>query len=615
MKHRQIGRYLIKAELKQGGMSAVYLAHDPLFERDVAVKLLPQEMLDKPTLRARFDREARIVAALDHPAIVPVYDFGEKEEQPYIVLRFMLGGSLEDRLHQGPLTLRETVQVMQRLALALDEVHNKGIVHRDLKPSNILFDQRQEAFISDFGIVRLNLAGARLTSTGDAIGTPAYMSPEQIRGDRMLDGRSDIYALGVILFEMLAGKHPYDTQTPMGVAVKHITAPVPPIHHFQPDLPPEIQLILSRAMAKEPDERYQTAKEMAEALQRVLAQPLPAKVERGMALRPEIAPVLSAEGSERTNGWLKEQSGVTGTGWPRPQIITGNPPVASIPARSQPRTSWLIWGMALFLLFIGGGFALTNRLRAEPSPTPTVLLVLVATPTAAPTTQPTATATPSPTPTPRPTATSTATATPTEKATLVASSTEVMITATTAAAYFFGPGNDYGQMDKFVSIGETVTVLAQSGNGSWLLVENEAGQQGWVARSFFADTEEIEGLPVSAFVFAEVEITPTAAAGQILATWVVVSTAPIGQGQWQTDLLVTVPAGGNYQFRVADLAINAILQTSGDGQTTYRVSVSGMNCVGPLAADLIVTRDGSPLELHNATTGQVQPVFVSPPDC
>ena len=190
-----------------------------------------------------------------------------------------------------------------------------------------------------------------------------------------------------------------------------------------------------------------------------------------------------------------------------------------------------------------------------------------------------------------------------------------MITATTAAAYFFGPGNDYGQMDKFVSIGETVTGLAQSGNGSWLLVENETGQQGWVARSFFADTEEIEGLPVSAFVFAEVEITPTAAAGQILATWVVVSTAPIGQGQWQTDLLVTVPAGGNYQFRVADLAINAILQTSGDGQTTYRVSVSGMNCVGPLAADLIVTRDGSPLELHNATTGQVQPVFVSPPDC
>ena len=302
MKHRQIGRYLIKAELKRGGMSTVYLAHDPLFERDVAIKLLPQEMLDKPTLRARFDREARIVASLDHPAIVPVYDFGEKEEQPYIVLRFMLGGSLEDMLHQGPLSLSATAHIIQRLALALDEVHTKGIVHRDLKPSNILFDQRHEAFISDFGIVRLNIAGARLTSTGDAIGTPAYMSPEQIRGDRMLDRRSDIYALGVILFEMLAGKHPYDTQTPMGVAVKHITAPVPPIHHFQPDLPPEIQVILAKAMAKEPDDRYQTAGEMAEAVQMLLAQPVPVKVEMGVALRPDTAPVLLLDGPERTNG-------------------------------------------------------------------------------------------------------------------------------------------------------------------------------------------------------------------------------------------------------------------------------------------------------------------------
>lgn len=611
MKHRQIGRYLIKAELKRGGMSTVYLAHDPLFERDVAIKLLPQEMLDKPTLRARFDREARIVASLDHPAIVPVYDFGEKEEQPYIVLRFMLGGSLEDMLHQGPLSLSATAHIIQRLALALDEVHTKGIVHRDLKPSNVLFDQRHEAFISDFGIIRLNTAGARLTSTGDAIGTPAYMSPEQIRGDRMLDGRSDIYALGVILFEMLAGKHPYETQTPMGVAVKHITAPVPPIHHFQPDLPPEIQVILAKAMAKDPDDRYQTAGEMAEAVQMLLAQPVPVKVERGVALRLDTAPVLLTDGPERTNGLVNGHSGVNGTGWSRPQIITGNP----TPARPRPYSSWLLWGSFLLLLFIGGGFALTNQLRAEPSPTPTALLVLFATPTPTITATVTNTATPTATPTDRPTMTPTVTPVPTLVPTVVPTSTLVMITATDAAAYFFGPDNDLGQMETFVAAGEKVTALAQSANGSWLLVENEAGEQGWVARNFFAEGEGLDSLPVSAFTLATVDVTPTAAADSFIATWSVASTAPASNGQWQTDLLVSVPAGGSYQFQVADLAINAILQTSENGQAVYRVTVSGMNCVGPLAADLTVTRNGSPLEARNATTGQVQPVFVSPPDC
>lgn len=611
MKHRQIGRYLIKAELKRGGMSTVYLAHDPLFERDVAIKLLPQEMLDKPTLRARFDREARIVASLDHPAIVPVYDFGEKEEQPYIVLRFMLGGSLEDMLHQGPLSLSATAHIIQRLALALDEVHTKGIVHRDLKPSNILFDQRHEAFISDFGIVRLNIAGARLTSTGDAIGTPAYMSPEQIRGDRMLDGRSDIYALGVILFEMLAGKHPYDTQTPMGVAVKHITAPVPPIHHFQPDLPPEIQVILAKAMAKEPDDRYQTAGEMAEAVQMLLAQPVPVKVEMGVALRPDTAPVLLLDGPERTNG----HRGGTGTGWSRPQIITGNSAPSPTSARPRPYSSWLLWGSFLLLLFMGGGFALTNRLRAEPSPTPTALLVAFATPTPTMTATATNTVIPTAAPTDLPTMTSTATPAPTLTPTTTLTSTLITVTATDAAAYFSGPDNDSGQMEIFVAVGETVTALAQSANGSWLLVENGEGQQGWVSRNFFATAERLDNLPVSAFVLANTTATPTAAANSIIATWSVASTAPASNGKWQTDLLVTVPAGGSYQFQVADLAINAILQTSDNGQAVYRVTVSGMNCVGPLAADLTVTRNGSPLEARNATTGQVQPVFVSPPDC
>lgn len=261
-----IGRYRIQAELGRGGMSTVYLAHDPHFEREVAVKLLPVELSHHPTFRKRFEREAKVVAALADPAIVPVYDFGEEKGQPYLVMRFMTGGSLAERLHQGPLSLVDAAFILGRLAPALDEVHAHKVVHRDLKPSNILFDQRGEPYISDFGTVKMTKATTQLTDTGGAVGTPAYMSPEQIQGETELDGRSDIYTLGIILYEMLSGKHPYQSNTPIAVAVKHMFEPTPRILDARPDLPPEIQTIINKAMAKQPDERYETAVAFAQAL-------------------------------------------------------------------------------------------------------------------------------------------------------------------------------------------------------------------------------------------------------------------------------------------------------------------------------------------------------------
>jgi serine/threonine-protein kinase len=183
MAPRTIGRYQIKKALGRGGMATVHLAHDPRFKREVALKVLPREFLHDPTFHARFEREAQTIAAIEHPAIVPVYDFGEQEGQPFLVMRYMPGGSLADRLSQGPLTIAETAEVMKRLAPALDIAHEKGIIHRDLKPGNILFDQYGEAYLSDFGIVKL--AQATTTFTGSSvIGTPAYMSPEQVHGDK-----------------------------------------------------------------------------------------------------------------------------------------------------------------------------------------------------------------------------------------------------------------------------------------------------------------------------------------------------------------------------------------------------------------------------------------------
>jgi len=265
MDPEKIGRYEIKAELGRGGMATVYQAYDPRFEREVAIKVLPREMLHDPQFRARFEREAKTIAMLEHPAIVPVYDFGEEDGQPYFVMRYMTGGSLSDRISQGPIPVEEAARIIERLAPGLDEAHAKSIVHRDLKPGNILFDRLDEPYVSDFGIVKLSEAQAT-SATGSAIlGTPAYMSPEQAQGEPV-DGRSDIYALGVILFEMLSGKPPYKADTPMGVVVKHITEPVPNVLDANPDLPQAIEVVIQKAMAKDREARFATCAGLAAAL-------------------------------------------------------------------------------------------------------------------------------------------------------------------------------------------------------------------------------------------------------------------------------------------------------------------------------------------------------------
>jgi tRNA A-37 threonylcarbamoyl transferase component Bud32 len=264
MEPQKFGRYEIKAEIGRGGMATVYHAYDPRFEREVAIKVLPREMLHDVQFRTRFEREAKIIAMLEHPAIVPVYDFGEQDGQPYFVMRYMTGGSLSDRMKNVPMSIQEAARILTHIAPALDDAHNKGIVHRDLKPGNILFDQFNEPYISDFGIAKLTEAQTNVTGSA-IVGTPAYMSPEQAQGEP-IDGRSDIYGLGVILFELLTGQQPYHGDTPMSVVVKQITDPVPHILDVKPDLPPDIEIIIEKAMAKDRNERFQNVKSLADAL-------------------------------------------------------------------------------------------------------------------------------------------------------------------------------------------------------------------------------------------------------------------------------------------------------------------------------------------------------------
>ena len=295
MQPEKIGRYEIKSELGRGGMATVYRGYDPRFEREVAVKVLPPELLHSdPQFKLRFDREAKIIAQLEHSSIVPVYDVDTDGDQPYFVMRYMSGGSLSERIKAGVFTVEEATRILERVGPGLDEAHSKGIVHRDIKPSNILFDNRGTPYISDFGIAKLSQAQAGNVTGSAIIGTPAYMAPEQAQGDS-IDGRVDIYALGIILYEMVTGRQPYEADTPMAVALKHITDPVPHILNANPKLPPGMDMIIQKAMAKDRDERFANSKEMIDGLHAVMRgettklQPLAApKTIKGTAIQRTI---------------------------------------------------------------------------------------------------------------------------------------------------------------------------------------------------------------------------------------------------------------------------------------------------------------------------------------
>ncbi|NWG07846.1 MAG: serine/threonine protein kinase [Chloroflexi bacterium] len=264
MEREKFNRYELVEEIGLGGMASVYRAYDPLFEREVALKILRRELLYSDQIRERFERETKIVARLEHPAIVPVYDVGRANDQLFFVMRYMSGGSLSERLRKGPLSGEEVIRIFQRIASALDYAHTRGIIHRDLKPGNILFDENGNAYISDFGIAKFSNYSEDLTGSA-IIGTPKYISPEQAQGNE-IDGRSDIYSLGVILFEMLSGRPPFDADTPLAVIFKHVTEPPPRLANINPDLPKGLQSVLDKALAKDRAERYGTAMELVAEL-------------------------------------------------------------------------------------------------------------------------------------------------------------------------------------------------------------------------------------------------------------------------------------------------------------------------------------------------------------
>lgn len=325
MQVRRLGSYELIRRLGEGGMAQVYLARDVRLGREVAVKVLDQRLAERPGFRERFQREARVAAALDHPHIVPLYDFGESGYELYLVMPFISGGSLQDVLKRVPLSVSEVVTYGSQMADALDYAHRRSVVHRDVKPANMLIHADGRLLLSDFGLAKIISSSARPATPQrhpDA-GTPEYMAPEQIEG--RTDERSDIYALGVVLYLLLTGHLPFTGATANMVMEGHLYRLPEQPRQLNPAVTPAMQSVILRALAKHSEDRYQRAKDLGDALLSALvageAEPIPFTVSNpgspAISL-PQIAlPTVTHVPSHRT--------GPSGLAWPSPQSGNRHP--------------------------------------------------------------------------------------------------------------------------------------------------------------------------------------------------------------------------------------------------------------------------------------------------
>lgn len=360
---KTFGQFEILDEIGRGGMATVYRARQRSINRIVAVKVLPRALLHDPTFYERFTREVDIIAHLEHPHILPIFDYGEADGVPFIAMRYLAGGSLARWIRRGPPPLDELARPIMQIAQALDYAHRRSIIHRDLKPANILLDDQGNAYLTDFGIARVinsSLTGSAL------IGTPAYMSPEQAHG-LPLDGRSDIYSLGVVLFELLTGREPFEAETPVALLLKHINDPMPSPLALRPDLPREVETVIFKATAKLPDQRYATASALAAAFASAIEPATRPSIVTGI---DDDAPTIIPEAGASPQ--MTPPSGtVAGSGQP----LTGAAAAEPKPRRPRRATMLLAAGL-LSIVMIGAAAALTIASVGSSNP------LIVPTPTA-----------------------------------------------------------------------------------------------------------------------------------------------------------------------------------------------------------------------------------------
>ncbi len=265
---QSIGQYRVLGRIGSGGMSTVYKAHDAKSGRIVAIKLMASFLTEEPRFKIRFEREVKLLSKLNHANIVEILGFGEHNDSPYIVMPFFEKGTLQDRLRDGPVSVREGARIISDMAGALQYAHDHGVIHRDVKPSNMLLDNHGRAQLTDFGFASWREASMHLTGSA-LVGTPAFMSPEQCTGEQ-IGPASDQYSLAIVLYRIASGQMPFDGETPLALALKQINEPLPPPREVNPRIPPTIEKVLTRALSKKPENRFESMDAFNESFQEAL---------------------------------------------------------------------------------------------------------------------------------------------------------------------------------------------------------------------------------------------------------------------------------------------------------------------------------------------------------
>ena len=540
----RLGPYELIEELGKGGMATVYRAYQPNTDRFVAVKVIHRAIASDSAGLERFQREARLVTRLEHPHLLPIYDYNGSHDPPYIVMRFLEGGTLKEILDQGPLPPDEIIYMMRQIAAALDYAHRKGVVHRDIKPSNVLIDPDGNAFLTDFGIARMTEVSSGLTRSGFTVGTPAYMSPEQATGASDVDGRSDIYALGILLFQMLTGQMPYSTDSPMATLLKHLNDPIPAASSFNTQLSASVDAVFFKALAKKPDDRHATATALVNGLAEALnTSPIitPAMLRTAAQRTVETQALARATSEEAIQKTLAqfEASRPGYMGSMTPPVSTRSLPddmptmkPASVPDIKAPTSNlgatqkipnanrlwWFVGGGVILLALVALAIFLIQQnasSTATTTPDSNTAVAVIVTATALPatntveaiptdvpteTTTPTRTVSPTPTRTPTATATFTRTYTPTPTATSTATSTATPATPVAQSirelVALVGPDISYPVVAT-IAADERLDIIGVSADGDWYQVILADGQTAWVRERFIEAAGNILGVPVA----------------------------------------------------------------------------------------------------------------------
>ncbi|MBK9965340.1 MAG: serine/threonine protein kinase [Holophagales bacterium] len=350
---RKLGRYVLSRKIGAGGMAEVWEAFDEGLHRSVAVKVVRDEIAGEAEFHERFIREARLAAQLEHPRILPIYDFGTEGGVTYLVMPLLPGGSLKEQI-SGPMPADEAVEALAAIAAALDHAHSRGVLHRDVKPSNVLLDGSGSLLLADFGLAKNTAVSSELTVAGMVVGTPAYMAPEQAVG-RPVDARADQYALGIVAFELLTGRTPFRSESPFAILDKHLRVAPPPASSFVPELPPEVDAVLAKALSKKAQERFDSCRQMVEALAAALGASMPVRVSTAVRAARSPDPTWSAAGGD-TAATLRPTAAPS-SGSRRAHLTLPAPQTGVTvrrPAPSGPSTGAVVAAIAVVaLLFVG----------------------------------------------------------------------------------------------------------------------------------------------------------------------------------------------------------------------------------------------------------------------